>query len=68
MIIRTQEKYKTDASAVVWLAIDLLIFVLTLLNTGGRDLPAPRADALNIGQSVFGVAHPTNSKEICFLS
>ena len=42
MIIRTQEKYKTDASAVVWLAIDLLIFVLTLLNTGGRDLPAPR--------------------------
>ena len=32
MIIRTQEKYKTDASAVVLLAIDLLIFVLTLLN------------------------------------
>ena len=32
MIIRTQENYKTDAIAVVRLAIDRLIFVLTLFN------------------------------------
>ena len=32
MIIRTQENYKTDAGAIVWFAIDLLIFVLTLFN------------------------------------
>ena len=42
MIIRTQENYKTDATGVVWLAIDFRIFVLAVLNTGGRNLPAPR--------------------------
>ena len=42
MIIRTQENYKTDASAVVRLAIDLLTRKLTLFNTGGMDLPGAR--------------------------
>ena len=40
--IRTQENYKTSASAIPFRKKQCRTRLLTLFNTGGRDLPAPR--------------------------
>ena len=76
MVIRIQENYKTSASAIPCRKNECRINLLTLFNTGGRDLPAPRE--LNIGTSaaqkkyasnqitaLFGAARPLSRG--CFL-
>ena len=42
MFIRTQENYREVLKSIVGLKPDLRIFLLTLFNTGGRDLPGAR--------------------------
>ena len=42
MFIRTRENYREVFKSIVGLKPDLRIFVLTLFNTGGRDLPGAR--------------------------
>ena len=42
MFIRTQENYRKVSKSIVRLKKDLRIFLSTLFNTGGRDLPGAR--------------------------
>ena len=42
MFIRTRENYREVFKSIVGFKPDLRIFVLTLFNTGGRDLPGAR--------------------------
>ena len=42
MFVRTQENYREVFKSILGLKPDLRIFLFTLFNTGGRDLPGAR--------------------------